>query len=79
MMMEALAGGLTTVAMHPPFFSRTLFHHQFLLVFLEFLVSPFLLALSPLLKITFLKVLPLTKMLFGRGAAPDGPRVLNSS
>lgn len=77
-MMEALAGGLTAVAVPPPAFSRTLFHHQFLLVFLEFLISPFLLALSPLLKITFLKVLPLTKMLFGRGAAPHWPCILNS-
>lgn len=76
--MEALAGGLTAVVMYPPAFSRTLFHHQFLLVFLEFLISPFLLALSPLLKITFLKVLSLTKMPFERGAAPHWPHVLNS-
>lgn len=68
--MEALAGELTAVAMHPPAFSRILFHNQFPLVFLEFLISPFLLALSPLLKITF-KAWPFTKKLFWKRNCPS--------
>ena len=39
--METLVGGLGVVAVYPPAFSRTLFHHQFPSIFLEFLISPF--------------------------------------
>lgn len=76
--METWAGGLTAVAVHPAAFSKTLFHHQLPLVFLEVLISFLILALSTLLKITFCKVLHFTKKLFGRGAAPHQLHVLRT-
>lgn len=54
----------------PSCLTQSPFHHQFPLVSLAFLISPFLLAISPHLKITFFKALFFTKKIFGRGAAP---------
>jgi hypothetical protein len=54
----------------PPYPLQNLVLSLIPLVSLEFLISPFLLVLSPYLKITFLKILPFTKKVSGRGMAP---------